>query len=223
MQAPVVEEPSVPRFEDDVQSASAVAPGPDVAEPVQEEAVAQEAEPGHVEPESVAPESVAPESVAPEAVAPEAVAPEAVAPEAVAPEAVAPEAVAPEAVAPEAVAPEAVAPEAIAPPPAPPEPVDAVSHWAVATFSPGMADEEPVDPGVPHSRYEEVSMIDASTWSAEPDRAVVGYEQRAAAEVLESVAGRLRRGEILLAAGSSTDSEAAVVAAVLSVLLGANR
>jgi hypothetical protein len=213
MQAPVVEEPSVPRFEDDVQSASAVAPGPDVAEPVQEEAVAQEAEPGHVEPESVAPESVAPESVAPEAVAPEAVAPEAVAPEAVAPEAVAPE----------AVAPEAVAPEAIAPPPAPPEPVDAVSHWAVATFSPGMADEEPVDPGVPHSRYEEVSMIDASTWSAEPDRAVVGYEQRAAAEVLESVAGRLRRGEILLAAGSSTDSEAAVVAAVLSVLLGANR
>jgi hypothetical protein len=41
--------------------------------------------------------------------------------------------------------------------------------------------------------------------------------------VLESVAGRLRRGEILLAAGSSTDSEAAVVAAVLSVLLGANR
>jgi hypothetical protein len=213
MQAPVVEEPSVPRFEDDVQSASAVAPGPDVAEPVQEEAVAQEAEPGHVEPESVAPESVAPESVAPESVAPEAVAPEAVAPEAVAPEAVAPE----------AVAPEAVAPEAIAPPPAPPEPVDAVSHWAVATFSPGMADEEPVDPGVPHSRYEEVSMIDASTWSAEPDRAVVGYEQRAAAEVLESVAGRLRRGEILLAAGSSTDSEAAVVAAVLSVLLGANR
>ena len=125
--------------------------------------------------------------------------------------------------APGAVAPEAVAPEAVDLPPAPPEPVNAVSHWAVATFSPGMADEEPVDPGVPHSRYEDVSMIDASTWSAEPDGAVVGHELRAAAEVLESVAGRLRRGEIVLAAGSSIDSDAAVVAAVLSALLGAHR
>jgi hypothetical protein len=49
-----------------------------------------------------------------------------------------------------------------------------------------------------------------------------GVAELGAAAVLESVAGRLRRGEILLAAGSSFDSEAVAVAAVLSSLLEAN-
>jgi hypothetical protein len=45
----------------------------------------------------------------------------------------------------------------------------------------------------------------------------------AAAAVVELVAHRLRRGEILLAPGAPLDSEAAVVASVLQALLGARR
>lgn len=45
----------------------------------------------------------------------------------------------------------------------------------------------------------------------------------AAAEVLEGVARRLRRGEILLLPGASTQTDAAVVSSVLAVLLGGRR
>ena len=45
----------------------------------------------------------------------------------------------------------------------------------------------------------------------------------AAAALLESVAQRLRRGEILLLPGASTQTDAAVVSAVLAALLGGRR
>jgi hypothetical protein len=45
----------------------------------------------------------------------------------------------------------------------------------------------------------------------------------AAADVLEVVARRLRRGEILLLPGASTQTEAAVVSSVLATLLGGRR
>jgi hypothetical protein len=44
-----------------------------------------------------------------------------------------------------------------------------------------------------------------------------------AAEVLEAVASRLRRGEILLLPGASTKTDAAVVSSVLAALLGGRR
>jgi hypothetical protein len=45
----------------------------------------------------------------------------------------------------------------------------------------------------------------------------------AAADTLEIVARRLRRGEILLLPGASTQNEAAVVSSVLAALLGGRR
>jgi hypothetical protein len=81
-------------------------------------------------------------------------------------------------------------------------------HWAMATYDEGMT----VDDASGESSVETAPVRSASA------------AESAAAVTLESVAARLRRGEILLAAGSSaSNTDAAVLAAVLSALLRTHR
>lgn len=95
--------------------------------------------------------------------------------------------------------------------------------WSVAVYRPGL---EHVHDEV-RSRSErsaEADVIDASFALADD---VVEAQRHAsslaAADVLELVARRLRRGEILLLPGASTQTEAAVVSSVLAALLGGRR
>lgn len=99
--------------------------------------------------------------------------------------------------------------------------------WHVARYEPGMSEDEapppPVfEPAPPSLEVRAPAMHDDTIVADEP---VVepNPDTVSAVGMLRSVADRLERGEIQLPPGSSVDSEAAVVAAVLSVLLGANR
>lgn len=106
-----------------------------------------------------------------------------------------------------------------------PEPQQDAPTWHFARYEPGMPDDDappPVFDAPPPSLEVRAPSIDEdSPVVSEP----VGHEvdiARAAA-MLRTVADRLERGEIQLPPGSTTDSEAAVIAAVLSVLPGANQ
>jgi hypothetical protein len=87
------------------------------------------------------------------------------------------------------------------------------------------------EPGLEHVRDDSVSRGSSADEFAEASLALadgVREAQRhaaslAAADVLELVAQRLRRGEILLLPGASTETDAAVVSSVLAALLGGRR
>jgi len=104
--------------------------------------------------------------------------------------------------------------------------------WSVVQYQPGMnaawtAPRLDVLPGaidaMPASLESPAPSVNAPPGSLPaPDGARPGRGDDAAS-VLDAVADRLRRGEILLAADATLDTEADVVASVLSALLGARR
>lgn len=94
--------------------------------------------------------------------------------------------------------------------------------WTVAVYEPGLEREEESRVRSPQSETD--ALVDASLALAD---GVVEAQRHAsslaAAETLENVARRLRRGEILLLPGASTQTDAAVVSSVLAALLGGRR
>ena len=95
--------------------------------------------------------------------------------------------------------------------------------WSVAVYRPGLEHvHDEVRPRPTRSADDDV--VEASLALADD---VVEAQRHAsslaAADVLEIVARRLRRGEILLLPGASTQTEAAVVSSVLAALLGGRR
>jgi hypothetical protein len=102
----------------------------------------------------------------------------------------------------------------------------AASGWSVAVYSPDLEREE----ATAESRSPEPSvearddMASASLALAEAVNDAGRHAASfAAAGVLDAVARRLRSGEILLPPGIPTQPEAAVVASVLTALLGERR
>lgn len=98
--------------------------------------------------------------------------------------------------------------------------------WTVAVYEPGLEHAAPARtataPAVTPSPVDEI--VEASLALAEGVvEAGRHASSLAAAEVLDLVAQRLRRGEILLLPGASTRSDTAVVSAVLAALLGGRR
>lgn len=97
--------------------------------------------------------------------------------------------------------------------------------WSVAVYQPGL--EHVRDDTIERTRpvrSAEDDVVEASLALADD---VVQAQRHAsslaAADVLEVVARRLRRGEILLLPGASSQTEAAVVSSVLAALLGGRR
>jgi hypothetical protein len=97
--------------------------------------------------------------------------------------------------------------------------------WTVAVYEPGLEHVPQPSPQAvpsPHSSVDDI--VDASLALQEGVvEAGRHASSLAAAEVLEVVAQRLRRGEILLLPGASTKGDTAVVSAVLAALLGGRR
>ena len=101
----------------------------------------------------------------------------------------------------------------------------ATPMWSVAVYQPGL---EHVNDNVNFrshfARTAEDDVVEASLALADDVLEAQRHASSlAAADVLEVVARRLRRGEILLLAGASTQTEAAVVSSVLAALLGGRR
>ena len=101
----------------------------------------------------------------------------------------------------------------------------ATPMWSVAVYQPGL---EHVNDNVNFrsrfARTTEDEVVEASLALADDVLEAQRHASSlAAADVLEVVARRLRRGEILLLAGASTKTEAAVVSSVLAALLGGRR
>jgi hypothetical protein len=96
--------------------------------------------------------------------------------------------------------------------------------WSVAVYQPGLEHVEDLNVRSSLVHTVEDDVVEASLALADD---VVEAQRHAsslaAADVLEVVARRLRRGEILLLPGASTQSEAAVVSSVLAALLGGRR
>jgi hypothetical protein len=97
--------------------------------------------------------------------------------------------------------------------------------WTVAVYEPGLehvAQDIGSEEQRTHSPVD--ALVDASLALAD---GVIEAERHAssvvAAEMLENVARRLRRGEILLLPGASTQNDASVVSSVLAALLGGRR
>lgn len=104
-------------------------------------------------------------------------------------------------------------------------------HWTVAVYEPGMERVSSPESNVPPISHESDPRPSEKDGLAEASLALADdvveagrhASSLAAAEVLEGVARRLRRGEILLLPGASTQTDAAVVSSVLAVLLGGRR
>jgi hypothetical protein len=98
--------------------------------------------------------------------------------------------------------------------------------WSVAVYQPGLEHVHDDDMRTPprKPRTAEDDIVEASLALADD---VVEAQRHAsslaAAQTLEIVAHKLRRGEILLLPGASTQTEAAVVSSVLAALLGGRR
>ena len=96
--------------------------------------------------------------------------------------------------------------------------------WSVAVYQAGLEHVEDLSVRSSLARSVEDDVVEASLALADD---VVEAQRHAsslaAADVLEVVARRLRRGEILLLPGASTQTEAAVVSSVLAALLGGRR
>lgn len=94
--------------------------------------------------------------------------------------------------------------------------------WSVAIYEPGLEQRIREDSKSPRSHADEFA--EASLALADGVREAQRHAASvAAADVLELVAQRLRRGEILLLPGASTETDAAVVSSVLAALLGGRR
>ena len=106
-------------------------------------------------------------------------------------------------------------------------------RWTVAVYEPGLEHEAESardlrlpssDPARGRAVISREDVAEASLALAE---GVVEAQRHAsslaAAVVLESVARRLRLGEILLLPGASTQTDTAVVSSVLAALLGGRR
>lgn len=103
--------------------------------------------------------------------------------------------------------------------------------WTVAVYEPGLEHVSPPSSEysgfsdsrelTPRTARHAADITEASLALAE-DVVEAGRHAAsvAAADVLEVVAQRLRRGEILLQTGAATTNDAAVVSAVLAALLG---
>lgn len=95
--------------------------------------------------------------------------------------------------------------------------------WTVAVYEPGLEHATPGAEEQPRLTTPRPSddLVDASLALADD---IIEAQRHAssiaAADVLEILARRLRRGEILLLPGASTQTEAAVVSSVLAALLG---
>jgi hypothetical protein len=100
--------------------------------------------------------------------------------------------------------------------------------WTVAVYEPGLEQSLPkLDPyEAPRiSKPTPAAQAVAASLALAEDVVEAGRyaSSAAAADVLEVVARKLRRGEILLLPGASTKGDAAVVSAVLAALLGGRR
>ena len=104
-------------------------------------------------------------------------------------------------------------------------------RWTVAVYEPGLERTVPAEskehvPFAPraHKPTSADDIVEASLALAED---VVEAQRHAsslaAADVLEVVASKLRRGEILLLPGASAKTEPAVISSVLAALLGGRR
>jgi hypothetical protein len=104
-------------------------------------------------------------------------------------------------------------------------------RWTVAVYEPGLEHVAAVDANEHAMPLESASRPSHGDDVAEASLALADdiveagrhASSLAAAEVLEVVARRLRRGEILLLPGASTQTDAAVVSSVLAALLGGRR
>lgn len=93
--------------------------------------------------------------------------------------------------------------------------------WTVAVYEPGL---ERATSHVKAPRTETDDFVDASLALADDVREAQRHaSSMTAADTLEVIAHRLRRGEILLLPGASVQSDAAVVSSVLAALLGGRR
>lgn len=89
--------------------------------------------------------------------------------------------------------------------------------WSVAVYAPGMA--KPVAPEGAAPALEQMPGSLEVPLALTHDAPAVAWDAEAAA-VLESVAQRMRAGEIQLPAGPAPRTEAEVIAAVLAALMG---
>ena len=93
--------------------------------------------------------------------------------------------------------------------------------WTVAVYEPGLESETPRDSQPPLGRDD---FVEASLALADDVREAQRHASSlTAAATLELIARRLRRGEILLLADASVQTEAAVLSSVLAALLGGRR
>ena len=97
--------------------------------------------------------------------------------------------------------------------------------WTVAVYEPGL---EHVGQDIGSTEQRAPSTVDdlvnASLALADGVKEAERHASSlVAAEMLENVARRLRRGQILLLPGASTQDDAAVVSSVLAALLGGRR
>lgn len=93
--------------------------------------------------------------------------------------------------------------------------------WTVAIYEPGLERTTPRENQPPLGRDD---FVEASLALADDVREAERHASSlTAAATLEIIARRLRRGEILLLAGASVQTDAAVVSSVLAALLGGRR
>jgi hypothetical protein len=94
--------------------------------------------------------------------------------------------------------------------------------WTVAVYEPGLEHVTPREPAIARSQTDDI--VEASLALAEDVREAQRHAASlTAADTLELIAHRLRRGEILLLPGASVQTEASIVSSVLAALLGGRR
>jgi hypothetical protein len=94
--------------------------------------------------------------------------------------------------------------------------------WTVAIYEPGLEHVTPREPVAARSQTDDI--VEASLALAEDVREAQRHAASlTAADTLELIAHRLRRGEILLLPGASVQTEASIVSSVLAALLGGRR
>ena len=96
--------------------------------------------------------------------------------------------------------------------------------WTVAIYEPGLEHVTPREPVVARAPAPTDDIVEASLALADDVREAQRHASSlTAANTLELIAHRLRRGEILLHPGASVQTEASVVSSVLTALLGDRR
>jgi hypothetical protein len=94
--------------------------------------------------------------------------------------------------------------------------------WTVAVYEPGLEHVTPREPVTARTPTDDI--VEASLALADDVREAQRHASSlTAADTLELIAHRLRRGEILLPSGASVQTEASIVSSVLAALLGGRR